>query len=1246
MKSLLLINFFVLCMTQNVLENAHCNNTINMMDTTCDKFIQSFSSSSSTCTRFGREIVNCENKHGFSPLSVFSAHNQVNIVEFLLNNGADVNKACKMGRTALFEASFRGYSGVVKCLLRYGANVNQANNDGLTPLYIASRNGFWEVVKMLVDKNAETETETTAGWTALIAASGKGRVRIVEFLIEKGANVSHSSKDGGWTPLFAASDYGHERVVDILINKGKVDVNQALSNGETPLYGASYRGHFEVVRILLNHGALVNKSTNLEQTPLFAACFKGHREIVSLLLDHKADFNQVNIDGFSPLVMASREGHSNAVELLLKQNVCVNCMTKSGISPLLAATWNRHKNVVVILLTNVSDVNDSLLIASHLGDLELVKLFITHNANVNYSSHDNFITPLFEAVRCNHEDVVRALIENRVNVNFNVGLNMTALYQACENGNYNITKLLLKSGADINRKRFDGATALHAAIGSGTLEIVKLLIRKNASLNAVTDLGYSPLAVACFEGHIQIAKALLAKEFLDYRANVNQQDESGRTPLIIAVYQGNMELVELLISEGASIDTSTKQGESALFVAVKTNQTKIAKFLLDKDAAIDIVNVDNITPLFIAHHKNFNELKQILVSRGADMSKGGNQKDSDLSHACQSGNLRLVYDLVIAGANIRACGDPVMEGWLRETKERSSVLSVVEDQFSFEGRYGCKVEFLVDGKEYFSSLAATFKHPSSFIYIIGWDFDPNLRLERPSGETLVEILAKKKQAGADIKVLLWEDALIPQTYSIKTVQAEFERRGMVGCIALVKRTKFSSHHQKAVIVGGTGSEVTAYIGGIDLAKGRFDDSQHQLFPMDQVEFGEEWYAPESDSNLEQPTPKSQQRQPWHDIQMKILGPAVCDVLSNFVERWNEAKRYGVLPFQHSCIKKDVGGNWFVQILRSMQSPKRAWNFDEKATSGIELAYVHAIMNAQHSVYIENQFFVSGSNFWIKKRNDKANNRIAIAIVARITEKILAGEDFYVALVLPLYPEGTWSNGLLDMDSKKQRKILENQFSSMEFIYTEISRVMKWMNVEGSPAQYFGVYCLGKVEQGFRNMIYVHSKLMIVDGQVVVCGSANINQRSLSGSTDTELVAITWQYNRESPTTLAPLNDSGAFDLLTRLHFEHLSNQLIMLNMLNVTLDKRLLSTLARSNWHSYLEGRTMASHLMTYPISWDNIRKTLNAFPLPTSQSKGTSCIMSNGHNCPAHKSSLEFLFDRGSDNLYGVIDESVHGTY
>jgi phosphatidylserine/phosphatidylglycerophosphate/cardiolipin synthase-like enzyme len=61
-----------------------------------------------------------------------------------------------------------------------------------------------------------------------------------------------------------------------------------------------------------------------------------------------------------------------------------------------------------------------------------------------------------------------------------------------------------------------------------------------------------------------------------------------------------------------------------------------------------------------------------------------------------------------------------------------------------------------------------------------------------------------------------------------------------------------------------------------------------------------------------------------------------------------------------------------------------------------------------------------------------------------------------------------------------------------------------------------------VQKNRRFMVYVHSKGIIVDDEYIICGSANINQRSMDGSRDTEIATggyqphYTWDHQHSHP----------------------------------------------------------------------------------------------------------------------------------
>ena len=81
-----------------------------------------------------------------------------------------------------------------------------------------------------------------------------------------------------------------------------------------------------------------------------------------------------------------------------------------------------------------------------------------------------------------------------------------------------------------------------------------------------------------------------------------------------------------------------------------------------------------------------------------------------------------------------------------------------------------------------------------------------------------------------------------------------------------------------------------------------------------------------------------------------------------------------------------------------------------------------------------------------------------------------------------------------------------------------SKVRDWESTK----YYFASMIQGKSQRNRRMMIYVHSKGMIVDDEYVISGSANINQRSMDGSRDTEIAMggyqphQTWLAQRKRP----------------------------------------------------------------------------------------------------------------------------------
>ena len=200
----------------------------------------------------------------------------------------------------------------------------------------------------------------------------------------------------------------------------------------------------------------------------------------------------------------------------------------------------------------------------------------------------------------------------------------------------------------------------------------------------------------------------------------------------------------------------------------------------------------------------------------------------------------------------------------------------------------------------------------------------------------------------------------------------------------------------------------------------------------------------------------------------------------------------------------------VQVLRS--ASKWSVGIGKKENSILQ-GYYQLIDNAKHYLYIENQFFVSRS-FNEEEReeceyalSDVVENLIAYHIRKRIERAYLAKEKFRVFVFIPLLPGFAGepeSSGTLQI-------ILKHTYAGISrnhgmSIIEQLEKIMgdKWRD-------YIGFYSLrghGLVRGEPRTeLIYIHSKLMIVDDKTVILGSANINDRSMLGTRDSEYAVM-------------------------------------------------------------------------------------------------------------------------------------------
>lgn len=125
----------------------------------------------------GALAIHCAARNGFR-----------NVLNILLDAGADMNARDDRGLTPLHWASAMGHECVVEDLIAKGASLEIKSNSGFTPLLEAAENGHFKVVQRLVESKADLMATCNTGATALIYGATVGSLEVVEYLLNNKAD--------------------------------------------------------------------------------------------------------------------------------------------------------------------------------------------------------------------------------------------------------------------------------------------------------------------------------------------------------------------------------------------------------------------------------------------------------------------------------------------------------------------------------------------------------------------------------------------------------------------------------------------------------------------------------------------------------------------------------------------------------------------------------------------------------------------------------------------------------------------------------------------------------------------------------------------------------------------------------------------------------------------------------------------------------------------------------------------------
>ncbi|KAJ5982454.1 hypothetical protein N7451_012554 [Penicillium sp. IBT 35674x] len=599
--------------------------------------------------------VNAQGGKFGNALQAASSGGHDKIVQLLLENGAEVNAQGGKFGNALQAACSGGHDKIVQLLLENGAEVDAQSEWSENALHIASSRGDDKIVQLLLENGAEVDAEREWSGNALHIASSRGDDKIVQLLLENGAEVNAQGGKFG-NALQAACSGGHDKIVQLLLENG-AEVNAQGGEYRHALQAASSRGDDKIVQLLLENGAEVNAQGGPFRNALQAASSGGHDKIVQLLLENGAEVNSQGGKFGNALQAASSGGHDKIVQLLLENGAEVNAQGGPFRNALQAASSGGHDRIVQLLLENGAEVNaqggkfgNALQAASSGGHDKIVQLLLENGAEVN-AQGGPFRNALQAVSSGGHDKIVQLLLENGAEVNAQGGEYRHALQAASSGGHDKIVQLLLENGAEVNAQGGPFRNALQAASSGGHDKIVQLLLENGAEVNSQGGKFGNALQAASSGGHDKIVQLLL-----ENGAEVNAQGGPFRNALQAASSGGHDKIVQLLLENGAEVNAQGGEYGNALQAASSGGHDKIVQLLLENGAEVNAQGGKFGNALQAASSGGHEKIVQLLLENGAEVNAQGGEYGNALQAASFQGHENIVQLLLENGAEVNAQG--------------------------------------------------------------------------------------------------------------------------------------------------------------------------------------------------------------------------------------------------------------------------------------------------------------------------------------------------------------------------------------------------------------------------------------------------------------------------------------------------------------------------------------------------------------------------------------------------------------
>lgn len=439
------------------------------------------------------------------------------------------------------DAAMNGDLERVETLIRQGADLNAAQGDGMTALHWAAEERRFDIARALIDAGANVAVTTRLGdYTPLHIAARGGSAEIVSALLEAGADPSARTTTGGSTPLhFAAATAREEAVAALIAHGAEVNVRED-HWGQTPLMFAASAGRLDTVETLIKAGADLNAMTGVMDMRLSAAEDRAAGQVRDEVLEEfRGDRVAGGGEGWLPNPEEVQTALHRAREVSDDRlDESMQTLRSAFVPPQIQADNPTEEAAEA----EAAAADASAGLSQEEEDYD--------NSYPALVGAQGGLTPLLHAVREGEAEVAIRLIEAGADVNLRSGGDETSpLLMAAMNGHFDMMYELLEHGADPNIPSHAGTTPLFAVINTQWAPKARYpqqqaYLQQNAThhdvMRALLESGADP--------NVRLTKHLW---FMEYTFSHLGVDMRGATPLWRAAHGLDVEAMQILVDAGA-----------------------------------------------------------------------------------------------------------------------------------------------------------------------------------------------------------------------------------------------------------------------------------------------------------------------------------------------------------------------------------------------------------------------------------------------------------------------------------------------------------------------------------------------------------------------------------------------------------------------------------------------------------------------------------------------------------------------